>query len=42
MRGHVIARPAEPFYDPGWGGGEISLAREQRRLAAIPAADVVG
>jgi class 3 adenylate cyclase len=38
----VIAQPAEPFYDPGWGGGETPLAREQRRLAAIIAADVVG
>lgn len=40
--GRVIAQPAEPFYDPKWGGWEDPLAREQRRLAAIVAADVVG
>jgi class 3 adenylate cyclase len=38
----VIARPVEPFYDPRSGGWEIPLAGEQRRLAAIVAADVVG
>jgi class 3 adenylate cyclase len=38
----VIARPVKPFYDPRWGGWEIPLAGEQRRLAAIVAADVVG
>jgi adenylate cyclase len=35
----VIAQPGEPFYDPK--EGEF-MAREQRRLAAIVAADVVG
>lgn len=38
----IIAQPAEPFYDLAWRGGGIRLAREQRRLAAIVAADVVG
>ena len=38
----VIDRPVKPFYDPRWGGWEIPLAGEQRRLAAIVAADVVG
>jgi len=38
----VIARPVKPSYDPRWGGWEIPLAGEQRRLAAIVAADVVG
>ena len=37
-----IAQFATPFYDPSWGGEKIPLAREQRRLAAIVAADVVG
>ena len=36
----IIAQPVEPFYDSGQGGD--LLAREQRRLAAIVAADVVG
>ena len=40
--GPVIAPPAEAFYDPDPGGVGIPLAREQRRLAAIIAADVVG
>jgi adenylate cyclase len=38
----VIAGQVKPFYDPFWGGDGIPLAREQRRLAAILAADVVG
>jgi TolB-like protein/class 3 adenylate cyclase len=37
-----IARPVRTLYDPRWLRGEIPLAREQRRLAAILAADVVG
>jgi adenylate cyclase len=41
-RRRVIARFVKPFYHLGWGGYEIPLAREQRRLAAILAADVVG
>ena len=40
-RADMAERP-EPFYDPKWGGGEIPLAREQRRLAAIMSADVAG
>ena len=39
--GRIVARPVEPFYDPGRGGAGIPLVREQRRLAAIVAADVV-
>jgi TolB-like protein/class 3 adenylate cyclase len=38
--GRVIAQPDTPLYDPLGGGNP--LAREQRRLAAIVAADVVG
>jgi class 3 adenylate cyclase len=38
----IIAQPSKRFHDPRWGGGEIPMAREQRRLAAIIAADVVG
>jgi adenylate cyclase len=38
----VIALPVKPFYYPMSGGGEYTLAREHRRLAAILAADVVG
>ena len=40
--GRVIALSVKPFYDPGRGSKETPLAREQRRLAAIVAADVVG
>jgi hypothetical protein len=38
----VIDRPVKPFYDPTWGGWEIPLAGEPRRLAAIVTADMVG
>jgi len=38
----LIARPVGDFYDPVRQIGEIALARDQRRLAAILAADVVG
>ena len=38
--GRVIAPRVKPFYDLREGG--IQLARGQRRLAAIVAADVVG
>ncbi|MEK7994411.1 MAG: hypothetical protein AAB403_11465, partial [Planctomycetota bacterium] len=38
----LIAPSPAPFYDPKWGGSEVPLAREQRRLAAILTADVVG
>jgi hypothetical protein len=37
-----IAEPFLPFYDPLQQRGEVPLAREQRKLAAILAADVVG
>ena len=40
--GSVIAQPFAPLYDPGWGDWKLLLDREQRRLAAIVAADVVG
>jgi adenylate cyclase len=39
---HFIAWPLGSFYDPMQRIGEIALARDQRRLAAILAADVVG
>ena len=38
----LIAWPVRDFYDPVQKFGEIALARDQRRLAAILAADVVG
>ena len=38
--GCVIALSIEPFYNPQ--SEESSMAREQRRLAAIVTADVVG
>ena len=38
--GRTIALSIEPFYNPS--GRRILLAREQRRLAAIDTADVVG
>src|SRR5262245_18246109 len=38
--GRVIALSIEPFYNPN--GRRVLLAREQRRLAAIVTADVVG
>jgi hypothetical protein len=38
--GRVIALSIEPFYNPS--GRRVLLAREQRRLAAIVTADVVG
>jgi class 3 adenylate cyclase len=38
----LIAESVRAFYDPRRKGREISLAREQRRLAAIITADVVG
>ena len=40
MSGRVIALSIEPFYNPS--GRRVLLAREQRRLAAIVTADVVG
>jgi len=40
VSGRVIALSIEPFYNPG--GRRVLLAREQRRLAAIVTADVVG
>jgi class 3 adenylate cyclase len=39
---HKIARALEAYYDPLQQRGEVPLAREQRKLAAILAADVVG
>jgi hypothetical protein len=38
--GRAIALSIEPFYNPS--GRRVLLAREQRRLAAIVTADVVG
>jgi TolB-like protein len=38
----LIAYPYRAFYDPLQQRGEFPLAREQRKLAAILAADVVG
>jgi len=38
----LIAYQPSAFYDPRHQRGEIPLAREQRKLAAILAADVVG
>jgi hypothetical protein len=38
--GRVIALSIDPFYNPS--GRRVPLAREQRRLAAIVTADVVG
>jgi class 3 adenylate cyclase len=38
----LIAYQPIAFYDPRHQRGEIPLAREQRKLAAILAADVVG
>jgi hypothetical protein len=40
MSGRVIALSIEPFYNPS--GRRVLLAREQRRLAAIVTADMVG
>jgi hypothetical protein len=34
--------PVKHYWDPKQGGEEGALAREQRRLAAILAADVIG
>jgi hypothetical protein len=39
---HEIARALEAYYDLLQQRGEFPLAREQRKLAAILAADVVG
>jgi class 3 adenylate cyclase len=39
---HSIASQLQAFYDPWQQRGEVPLAREQRKLAAILAADVVG
>jgi hypothetical protein len=39
---HLIAWSFRAFYDPLQKRGEVALAREQRKLAAIVAADVVG
>jgi class 3 adenylate cyclase len=38
----LIAELFKFFYDPSQQRGELPLAREQRKLAAILAADVVG
>ena len=38
----LIACPSHALYDPAQKTGEVPLAREQRKLAAILAADVVG
>jgi class 3 adenylate cyclase len=38
----LIAKPFRALYDPLHRTGEVPLAREQRKLAAILAADVVG
>jgi hypothetical protein len=38
----LIAYPYRAFYDPLQQHGEFPLAREQRKLAAILATDVVG
>jgi class 3 adenylate cyclase len=38
----LIASRTWPLYDPLQQRGEVPLAREQRKLAAILAADVVG
>jgi len=42
MACHFIAKPLGGFYDPVQQIRETALARDQRRLAAILAADVVG
>src|SRR5882757_1173182 len=39
---YLIAYWPWAFYDPLWKAREVPVAREQRRLAAIMAADVVG
>ena len=38
----LIAWQSRAFYDPLQQRGEVPVAREQRKLAAILAADVVG
>ena len=37
-----LSAAIRPFYDLLHKGGEVPVAREQRKLAAILAADVVG
>ena len=39
---HSVAWQPQTFYDPSQKRGEVPLAREQRKLAAMLAADVVG